>query len=71
MSKYIVLNTSGWREALSSCPQCERIGFIFREERKANGLSQAAVALVLGRPQSHVVVFERRERRLDVIEFVR
>lgn len=33
-------------------------------------MSQAAVARALGRPQSYVADFERRERRIDIVEFV-
>ena len=40
------------------------------EARKSAGLSQAAVAGKLGRPQSYVADIERNERRLDVIEFL-
>ena len=51
-------------------PRYQRLRQLVREARKANGLSQAAVARALGRPQSYVADFERRERRLDVIEFL-
>lgn len=40
------------------------------EARKAAGLSQAAVAEKLGRPQSYIADIERNERRIDVIEFL-
>lgn len=40
------------------------------EARKAAGLTQAALATRLRRPQSFVSKYERRERRLDVIEFL-
>lgn len=39
--------------------------------RKAAGLTQQGLADQLGRPQSFVSKYERRERRLDVVEFVR
>jgi transcriptional regulator with XRE-family HTH domain len=51
-------------------PRYQRLRQLVRGERKAKGLSQAAVARRLGRPQSYVADFERRERRLDVIEFL-
>ncbi|MEW6543204.1 MAG: helix-turn-helix transcriptional regulator [Nitrospirota bacterium] len=37
----------------------------------AAGLTQQDLARRLGRPQSYVSKYELRERRLDVIEFVR
>lgn len=39
--------------------------------RKAAGLTQQELADQMGRPQSFVSKYERRERRLDVVEFVR
>jgi hypothetical protein len=39
--------------------------------RRQAGLSQKQLAGMLGRPQSFVSKFERAERRLDVIEFLR
>jgi len=41
----------------------------FIQARKSAGLTQAGLALRLGRPQSFVSKYERGERRLDVIEF--
>lgn len=38
--------------------------------RKQRGLTQADVSKALGKPQSFVSKYERRERRLDVVEFV-
>ncbi len=38
--------------------------------RKASGLSQEAVAQMIGRPQSFVAKVERGERSLDVVEFI-
>jgi ribosome-binding protein aMBF1 (putative translation factor) len=40
------------------------------EARRKIGLTQAALASRLGRPQSFVSKYERGERRLDVIEFL-
>lgn len=39
--------------------------------RKDAGLSQQALANCLRRPQSFVSKYERGERRLDVIEFIK
>jgi transcriptional regulator with XRE-family HTH domain len=47
-----------------------RLRELLRATRKANGLSQVAVAEKLDRPQSFVAKVENGERRLDVIEFV-
>jgi transcriptional regulator with XRE-family HTH domain len=33
-------------------------------------MTQSQVAKALGRPQSYVADFERRERRIDVIEYL-
>lgn len=38
--------------------------------REAAGLTQAAVAARLGRPQSFVSKYENGERRIDVVEFL-
>ena len=38
--------------------------------RKAAGVTQAALAEKLGRPQSFVAKYEGRERRLDVAEYM-
>lgn len=38
--------------------------------RKKAGVTQAALAEMLGRPQSFVAKYEGRERRLDVAEFI-
>lgn len=43
---------------------------ILVEARRAHGLTQQQVAARLGKPQSYVAKIERRERRLDVIEFI-
>jgi transcriptional regulator with XRE-family HTH domain len=56
------------RDLLS--PRYQRLRQLVRDARKKSGLTQLAVAQALGRPQSYVADFERRERRLDVIEFL-
>lgn len=38
--------------------------------REGAGLTQAALAIRLARPQSYVSKYERGERRLDIIEFL-
>jgi transcriptional regulator with XRE-family HTH domain len=38
--------------------------------RKTAGITQAALAEKLGRPQSFVAKYEGRERRLDVAEYL-
>jgi len=38
--------------------------------RRAAGLTQRELALMLSRPQSYVSKVERGERRLDVVEFI-
>lgn len=40
------------------------------QERKEKGLSQAAVAALLGKPQQYVSRYETGERRLDIFEFL-
>ncbi|MEZ5735881.1 MAG: helix-turn-helix transcriptional regulator [Novosphingobium sp.] len=41
-----------------------------RAARKERGMTQVEVAKALGRPQSYVADFERRERRIDVVEYL-
>ena len=43
---------------------------LLKEERKNAGMTQAALAKKLRRPQSYVSKYERGDRRLDVIEFI-
>ena len=38
--------------------------------RKDAGITQQDLATALGKPQSFVSKYERRERRLDVVEFI-
>lgn len=40
------------------------------EVRKHKGITQADLALRLGKPQSYVSKYERGERRLDFVEFL-
>ncbi len=56
------------RDLLS--PRYQLLRELIKAERKRKGMSQADVAKHLGRPQSYVADFERRERRIDVIEFL-
>lgn len=41
-----------------------------KKARKDRGITQAALAEALGRPQSFIAKVENGERRLDVVEFV-
>jgi len=41
------------------------------KERKARGLTQTDVADRMGTDQSQISKFERYERRLDIVDFVR
>ena len=43
---------------------------LLRRAREEAGLTQAAVAERLGKPQSYVAKTESGERRLDMVEFV-
>ena len=40
------------------------------QQRKEKGLSQAAVAALLGKPQQYVSRYETGERRLDIFEYI-
>jgi transcriptional regulator with XRE-family HTH domain len=51
-------------------PRYVRLRQLVIEARKAAGMSQAAVAEKLSRPQSYIADIERNERRIDVIEFL-
>ncbi len=51
-------------------PAYEKLAAILREDRLRAGLTQAALAAKLGRPQSFVAKYEAGERQLDVIEFL-
>ncbi|MFD1330751.1 helix-turn-helix domain-containing protein [Methylopila musalis] len=51
-------------------PRYARLREVLVEARKEAGLTQAAVAERLGRPQSYVADIERNERRIDVIEYL-
>jgi len=51
-------------------PRYARLRELMIEARKAAGLSQAAVAAKLSRPQSYIADIERNERRIDVIEYL-
>lgn len=51
-------------------PRYVRLREVLVEARKGSGLTQAAVAERLGRPQSYVADIERNERRIDVIEYL-
>lgn len=40
------------------------------QARRKRGMTQAELALKLGKPQSFVSKIENRERRMDVVEFI-
>lgn len=48
----------------------ERLRKALALAREGAGLTQAALAIRLARPQSYVSKYERGERRLDIIEFL-
>ena len=51
-------------------PAYQRLRELLVAARLSRQLTQAQLALALGRPQSFVSKFERGERRLDVVEIV-
>ena len=51
-------------------PQYRILRELILTERKRRNLSQAQVAKALNRPQSYVADIERRERRIDVVEYL-
>lgn len=52
-------------------PEQLKLQEILRRARESAGLTQAALAARLRKPQSFVAKYEIGERRLDVIELVR
>ncbi|WP_084462754.1 helix-turn-helix domain-containing protein [Oceanibaculum pacificum] len=51
-------------------PRQQRLQELLIQLRKDKSLTQAEVAVRLGRPQSFVAKYEGGERRLDVPEFI-
>lgn len=51
-------------------PEYEFFIGLLLEARKNSGFTQKELADILGKPQSFVSKYERRERRLDFVEFV-
>lgn len=51
-------------------PAYQQFRRLLVEERKRAGLTQAALAKRLRRPQSFVSKYEQGERRIDVVEFL-
>ena len=64
--------TSGTRGIGKSVHSSDQAAFcaLMVGARKSAGLTQQALALRLGKPQSFVAKYEGGERRLDVVEFV-
>jgi transcriptional regulator with XRE-family HTH domain len=51
-------------------PRYRALQALLTDMRRAKGLTQAALADRLARPQSFVAKYEGGERRLDVFEFI-
>jgi transcriptional regulator with XRE-family HTH domain len=51
-------------------PRQQRLMELLIAARRAHGLTQAELAVRLGKPQSFVAKYENGERRIDVIEFL-
>ena len=51
-------------------PRHEALRALLVEERKAAGLTQAAIAKKVGRHQSFMATVESGQRRIDVVEFL-
>lgn len=51
-------------------PRQQRLMELLIAARRAHGLTQAELAVRLGKPQSFVAKYENSERRIDVIEFL-
>ena len=51
-------------------PRHEFIKNAFVKQRTAMGMTQAAVAEKLGKPQSYIAKIEGGERRIDLVELV-
>ena len=49
-------------------PQYKLLCAYLRDARKKSGLTQAALAKLLGRQQSFVAKYETGERRIDILE---
>jgi transcriptional regulator with XRE-family HTH domain len=62
-----------WRSPLSSIfsDEYRRALKLLVQVRKRAGVTQQQIAKKLARPQSFVSKYERGERRLDVVEFLR
>lgn len=51
-------------------PRHQLLLSLLAEARRARGMTQAEVAIALGKPQSFVAKYENGERRIDIIELV-